>query len=466
MFQGTKRQADGHENSGKKQKTGGVSKVLHVRGIPSYTTEQELTSLVAPFGVAEKVFILPQKHQAFVQMQSIEAASAVLQALELSQPSIRSKDVYFQFSSRQEVTQSGVGGPNGTVPPPSMGGMGGDGEANSILLISITNVTLPVTLENVVQVCKPYGQVLRVITFTKGLDYQALVQMASADQAQNAKLFLDGKDMFQGCCHLRVNFSKRQNLVVKQNNHKSRDFTVNGGMPDPTMGRQFDNGMGGMGMGVSLGAGLGSPVVLVSRLPAENITTDTLFSLFGVYGDVTRVKILYNKRDTAMIQFNTPQQAQHAVQHLNGCPLYGTNISVATSKNLEVQMPRGDMEDGKELTQDYTGHEAHRFRKKTFINLKNVNGPSQVLHVANLHDAATEDELSQLFASQSPVLGVEFFKQTRKMAYVCMSSVSDAVAALIALHNYNLGGYPIRVSFSHKEPGTVQSGGMAAKPAV
>jgi len=437
--------------------------VLHVRGIPNHTTEQELTSLVAPFGVAEKVFILPQKHQAFVQMQSIESASAVLQALELSQPSIRSKDVYFQFSSRQEVVQSGIGGPNGTIPPPSMG-MSGDGEANSVLLISITNVTLPVTLENVVQVCKPYGQVLRVITFTKGLDYQALVQMLSADQAQNAKLFLDGKDMFQGCCHLRVNFSKRQNLVVQQNNHKSRDFTVNGGMPDQnTMGRQFDNGMGGMGMGVSLGAGLGSPVVLVSRMPAENITTDTLFALFGVYGDVTRVKILYNKRDTAMIQFNTPQQAQHAVQYLNGCPMYGANISVATSKNLEVQMPRSDVEDGKELTQDYTGHEAHRFRKKTFINLKNVNGPSQVLHVANLHDAATEEELSQLFSSQSSVTGVEFFKQTRKMAYVCMSSVSDAVAALIALHNYNLGGYPIRVSFSHKEPGTMQSN---AQPAV
>ena len=30
----------------------------------------------------------------------------------------------------------------------------------------------------------------------------------------------------------------------------------------------------------------------------------------GVYGDVVRVKILFNKKDTALIQFNSVQQAQ------------------------------------------------------------------------------------------------------------------------------------------------------------
>lgn len=30
----------------------------------------------------------------------------------------------------------------------------------------------------------------------------------------------------------------------------------------------------------------------------------------GVYGDVVRVKILYNKRDSALIQFKEPQHTQ------------------------------------------------------------------------------------------------------------------------------------------------------------
>lgn len=36
----------------------------------------------------------------------------------------------------------------------------------------------------------------------------------------------------------------------------------------------------------------------------------TLFHLKGVYGDVIRVKILFNKKDTALIQFSTALQAQ------------------------------------------------------------------------------------------------------------------------------------------------------------
>ena len=34
-----------------------------------------------------------------------------------------------------------------------------------------------------------------------------------------------------------------------------------------------------------------------------------LFFSLGVYGDVHRVKILFNKKDSALIQFATPQQA-------------------------------------------------------------------------------------------------------------------------------------------------------------
>ena len=35
-----------------------------------------------------------------------------------------------------------------------------------------------------------------------------------------------------------------------------------------------------------------------------------MFYFVGNYGDVIRVKILFNKKDTALIQFNDPQQAQ------------------------------------------------------------------------------------------------------------------------------------------------------------
>lgn len=331
------------------------------------------------------------------------------------------------------------------------------GGASCTLLISVLNVTVPVTLDNIAQICKPYGEVLRIITFPKGNDFQALVQMATVEQAINAKLFLDGKDLFQGCCHLRVNFSKRTNLVVKENSHKSRDYTqpMN---PNQQFGAAMGMGamglggqQGGMGMGVMGG---GSTVVLVSKM-SEATTCDALFMLFGVYGDVTKVKILFNKRDTAMVQFATSQQANYAQQNLSGCTFLGAVINVNTSKHREIQMPKETDEVSLSLTRDYTGHPAHRFKMKSMINPKNVNPPSQVLHVSNIYDGATEQELRDLFGAQQPTATsppvVEFFKANRKMAYVGMASLEDAITALVGLHSSPLGSYPLRVSFSHKD---------------
>ena len=52
---------------------------------------------------------------------------------------------------------------------------------------------------------------------------------------------------------------------------------------------------------------LGQTVLIVSNLNPEKINPDLLFKLFGVYGDVVRVKILYNKPDTGLVQFTNAQ---------------------------------------------------------------------------------------------------------------------------------------------------------------
>lgn len=307
--------------------------------------------------------------------------------------------------------------------------------------------------------------------------------------------------------------------MVRENNHKSRDFTGGGlamggaigglgggaigalqAMQGQLMGQQqqlmgqpqmmgqqqlqyaqqgtsnrtsgyggMQQQFGGMAMGVmgGMGAGMGgmtggfggSPVVLVNKLNADLIQADALFNLFGVYGDVLRVKILYNKRDTAMVQFNSPAQAAAAVQNLNGCPLHGSNLLVTASKHTEVKLPRESEEESSGgLTRDYTTSALHRY-KLAPNPPKNVNPPSQVLHVANIHESATAADIRNLFQTAQPhsekLPVVEFFKSSKKMAYVGMCSVDVAVEALIALHNTKLGIWPIRVSFSPKDPSTL-----------
>lgn len=49
-------------------------------------------------------------------------------------------------------------------------------------------------------------------------------------------------------------------------------------------------------------------VLIISNLDPKFVTPEALFVLFGVYGDVLRVKILFGKPDTALVQLSTEQQ--------------------------------------------------------------------------------------------------------------------------------------------------------------
>jgi hypothetical protein len=42
------------------------------------------------------------------------------------------------------------------------------GVPSPVLLISVSNVSIPVTLDNIYSICAPFGEVLRIITFTRG----------------------------------------------------------------------------------------------------------------------------------------------------------------------------------------------------------------------------------------------------------------------------------------------------------
>ncbi len=60
----------------------------------------------------------------------------------------------------------------------------------------------------------------------------------------------------------------------------------------------------------------------------------------GVYGDVIRVKILFNKKDNALVQMSEPAQAQLAQTYLDKVKLNGRVIRVTQSKHQLVQMPK------------------------------------------------------------------------------------------------------------------------------
>jgi hnRNP-L/PTB/hephaestus splicing factor len=108
------------------------------------------------------------------------------------------------------------------VSTPQQNGANG---ANTVLRVIVESLLYPVSLEILHQIFQRFGKVLKIVTFTKNNSFQALIQYSDAQTAQHAKQTLDGQNIYNGCCTLRIDNSKLTALNVKYNNDKSRDFT-------------------------------------------------------------------------------------------------------------------------------------------------------------------------------------------------------------------------------------------------
>ncbi|KAM9355539.1 polypyrimidine tract-binding protein 1a isoform 2-T2 [Pholidichthys leucotaenia] len=517
---------DSKKFKGDVRSPGVPSRVVHVRKLPNDINEAEVIGLGLPFGKVTNLLMLKGKNQAFLELNSEECAQTMVSYYSNVTPVIRNHPIYMQYSTHKELktdnspnqvrAQAALqavnalhGGGMGSVAiSADASGLAGAGAQSPVLRVIVENLFYPVTLDVLHQIFSKFGTVLKIITFTKNNQFQALIQYADGMTAQHAKLSLDGQNIYNGCCTLRISFSKLTSLNVKYNNDKSRDYT----RPDlptadsqpsidpqtmaaaafaapgiisatpyagahafpPTFAIQqaaglsvpgipsalASLGVGHTGMAAAAAAasrlglsGLTVPgghnVLLVSNLNPESVTPHCLFILFGVYGDVMRVKILFNKKENALIQMSDGTQAQLAMSHLNGQRLHGRAMRVALSKHTTVQLPREGHED-QGLTKDFSNSPLHRFKKPGSKNYSNIFPPSATLHLSNIPPSVVEDELRRLFASSgATVKAFKFFQKDRKMALIQMGSVEEAIESLIEFHNHDLGeNHHLRVSFS------------------
>lgn len=193
------------------------------------------------------------------------------------------------------------------------------------------------------------------------------------------------------------------------------------------------------------------PVLLTSNLDEQLATPEALFTLFGVFGDVIRVKILFNKKDNALIQMADANQAQVAQGYLDKQKVFGKNIRVTRSKHQLVQMPREGNQSDTGLTKDFTNSPLHRFKIPGSRNYLNIYPPSNTLHISNIPATIDENDLHKAFkeACGFEYASFKFFPKDKKMALMKFNTIEHATIALIKMHNFQISeDNNLRVSFS------------------
>eukprot|EP00745_Piridium_sociabile_P013137 TRINITY_DN19664_c0_g2_i10.p1 TRINITY_DN19664_c0_g2~~TRINITY_DN19664_c0_g2_i10.p1 ORF type:complete len:633 (-),score=89.65 TRINITY_DN19664_c0_g2_i10:230-2128(-) len=183
------------------------------------------------------------------------------------------------------------------------------------------------------------------------------------------------------------------------------------------------------------------PVVLVKNLEEDMTEASELAALFAIYGDVVRAKIMFNKRNTALVQMASIEQCQLAIAHLQFVPLHGRHLGLEISKGGEIPpVGRGRSKLSAEF--DDSNYARHKGRQLPIFP------PCSSIHLSNLPDGCTEEILIDAIKDFGKPKHVKFICESHRMAVVTYASLESAVRALVGIHAFDLNSRQIRCAFA------------------
>ncbi|KAB0399126.1 hypothetical protein E2I00_017160, partial [Balaenoptera physalus] len=198
---------DSKKFKGEDKMDGAPSRVLHIRKLPGEVTETEVIALGLPFGKVTNILMLKGKNQAFLELATEEAAITMVNYYSAVTPHLRNQPIYIQYSNHKELKTDNTLNQRAqavlqavtavqTANTPLSGTTVSESAVtpaqSPVLRIIIDNMYYPVTLDVLHQIFSKFGAVLKIITFTKNNQFQALLQYGDPVNAQQAKLEILG----------------------------------------------------------------------------------------------------------------------------------------------------------------------------------------------------------------------------------------------------------------------------------
>lgn len=81
-------------------------------------------------------------------------------------------------------------------------------------MMNIYNPKHEVNVDVLHQILSPYGVVNRIIIFEKGGVIKSLIEFDRPEHAARALTELNGKDIYDGCNHIRIEYSTVRGVMV------------------------------------------------------------------------------------------------------------------------------------------------------------------------------------------------------------------------------------------------------------
>jgi hypothetical protein len=190
-------------------------------------------------------------------------------------------------------------------------------------------------------------------------------------------------------------------------------------------------------------------VLILNRININKLNCKLIMNLFGCFGNVK--KIILNKENSyCLVEMENKHQANLCLKLLKKLQFFDNEIRIKISnypflnlKTLEKDNPPN--------VEFFYGHKRF-FRYKNNLHIK-VNPPSNQLHITSISKGITSLFLYELISQiNEPEKIIKLKKKgstNSPMFLVFFSDVSQSMEVLSVIHNENLNGKILKVSFSH-----------------
>jgi len=174
-----------------------------------------------------------------------------------------------------------------------------------------------------------------------------------------------------------------------------------------------------------------------------------LYNVFSNFGNISKI-IFMRSKASALIEFESAEYAGVAKDYLNNIMFMGRPLRINYSNYPSIQI-RNKQNKGPEET--YIGNPRNfRFSKNKNIS---INPPSQVLHISNLTKEVCKDSytIKDYFGQCGKVENLKFLfgENGKNMCLLKMASNEDALRAMAYLHDTDVGGRRIQISFTRSK---------------
>jgi RNA recognition motif-containing protein len=416
------------------------TEVLLFKKVPYNATELDLIELCKPFGRIEDICVIKTKGYAFIQFQETKMAQLCLETFKIKEPMVKDSKLYVFYTGKHEITKS----------------EGSNSYPSKSILVTVSSLVEEVNPDLIESLVTRYGVPVKTMRL-QDVPFNAIFEMKDIEDAIRLK---EGLNNFEITKTSRINASfvsgklfnanrtpRPSRIPLDRNCTSLENSTVSS--PVFNSGENsletFSDGLNDSLFAISRkNSEEAAPrTVMVRNLPADT-TCDDLFKLFGMYGNISKVKIFYKNPDTGLVQFQESYQANLAKKFLNNCPLKKHPLSVSLSKT-DINTT---ITENSDFYRDYATQKGQRYRKVGSKNFRNIAQPSKVLHLSNLNQDKDLKFYLDIFSSCGTVVNYMVLSGDSQNLLLEMGSLEEAVEALVRFHNAEILEKYLKVSFS------------------